>query len=363
MSSKFQVHGFTRDSLREKAKSHFERGIGFSKAIHQSVMQKGDFESVLSVVSDESRQNWDSHFAFDLPKVVQVVEERHERGITSKAILKTHDGYEIECVNIPMGRDRYTLCLSSQIGCKMGCTFCETGRMGLIRHLETHEIVAQLLVARHVLGWKVRNLVFMGMGEAMDNGDAVVDAIRVFNDSAGLSIAQERMTVCTVGYVEGIERLKKEGFTRLNLSVSLNSANDDFRAQIMPIAKRTNLDKLQSTLVSYRPRRNFTLGVNYCLMPGLNDSQRDVEEIAAFCEPIPRVLVNVIPYNPGNDPITRAPSEAELVNFVKALKDAGLPVRMRITKGRSVMAACGQLGNVELRAEKRRRLAQVRQKP
>lgn len=355
--TQLQIHGFTRDSFVETAKSRFERGTGLARRIYKHVMQNGHFEPILSEFSFESRQNWLENFRFELPKVVRVVEEEHERGTTAKAVLQTHDGYEIECVNIPMGRDRYTLCLSSQIGCKMGCTFCETGRMGLIRHLETHEIVGQLLVARHVLGWKVRNLVFMGMGEAMDNADAVVRAIRVFNDPAGLSIAQERMTVCTVGYVAGIERLKREGFTRLNLSVSLNSANDDFRSQIMPIARRTNLSTLQAALVDYRPRRNFTLGVNYCLMPGLNDTSDDAAQIADFCAPIPRVLVNVIPYNPGNDPITRAPTNDELINFVKTLKSLGLPVRMRITKGRSVMAACGQLGNVELRAEKRRRLA------
>jgi 23S rRNA (adenine2503-C2)-methyltransferase len=142
---------------------------------------------------------------------------------------------------------------------------------------------------------------------------------------------------------------------RLNLSISLNAANDKLRSELMPINRVTPLSELQNALLSYRPRNNFVLGVNYCLMPGINDAAEHVREVAEFCRPIGRVMVNIIPYNPGNVPIARAPSDEETDAFIHALRDEGLPVRKRITKGRSVMAACGQLGNVELR--------QLRQKP
>lgn len=241
------------------------------------------------------------------------------------------------------------MCVSSQVGCKMRCAFCETGRMGLLRHLRADEIIAQLLVARHRLGWSIRNVVFMGMGEALDNADQVIRALRVLNDEAGLAIGQERITICTVGHVEGIRRLDQEGFKRLNLSISLNASSDYLRSELMPINRRTNLATLQRALSAYRPRRNFALGVNYCLMPGINDTRDDARAIADFCAPLGRVLVNVIPYNPGSLPLCRAPEEDEIERFIGWLREDGLPVRERVTKGRGAMAACGQLGNLGLR--------------
>jgi 23S rRNA (adenine2503-C2)-methyltransferase len=229
--------------------------------------------------------------------------------------------------------------------------------MGLLRHLRTDEIIAQLLVARHVLGWRIRNLVFMGMGEALDNAKHVIPALHVLNDEAGLGIGQERLTICTVGHVDGIRQLAQEGMKRLNLSISLNAAVDPLRSRIMPINRRTDLAELQSALVRYRPRRNFALGVNYCLLPGINDTEADARAVADFCRPLGRVLVNVIPYNPGSAPIARAPEEHEVERFIAWLRQQGLPVRERVTKGRNVMAACGQLGNPAVR--KHRRALQV----
>jgi 23S rRNA (adenine2503-C2)-methyltransferase len=139
------------------------------------------------------------------------------------------------------------------------------------------------------------------------------------------------------------------------LSISLNSTQDDQRAWLMPIHRRTSLEALQQTLISYRPRANFALGVNYCLLPGINDTREDAHRIAAFCRPLGRVLVNVIPYNPGNHPIAPAPSDVLVDAFVEWLREEGTPVRRRIVKGRSVMAACGQLGNAELRTQTRLR--------
>jgi 23S rRNA (adenine2503-C2)-methyltransferase len=204
-------------------------------------------------------------------------------------------------------------------------------------------------VARHRLDWAFDNIVFMGMGEALDNFDAVAQALRVITEPGGVEMAQERITVCTVGHTEGIRRLAREGFRRLNLSVSLNAGNDADRATLMPIARRVSLADVQAALVAYRPRANFVAAVNYCLLPGVNDREEDLDGIARFCAPLGRVMVHVIPYNPGSHPIARAPTEEEVVRFIEGLRVRGLPVRRRITKGRSVMAACGQLGNVSLR--------------
>ena len=347
------IHGLTSSELVALAKERLPRGHGVSRRVYRTVMREGRFDFSELDLSLEACRAWHSRFSFSLPEVVGVRSDSGPRGETSKVVLRLEDGLEVEAVRIPMGRGRHTLCVSSQVGCKMGCTFCETGRMGLLRHLRTDEIVAQLLVARHRLSWEIRNIVFMGMGEALDNADHVIRAIRVFNDESGLAIAQERITVCTVGHAQGIRRLDSEGFKRLNLSISLNAANDTLRSEIMPANRRTQLAELQRTLASYRPRRNFALGVNYCLLPGINDTPQDARAVAEFCAPLGRVLVNLIPYNPGSQPLTRAPDDHEVERFVGWLRDEGLPVRERATKGRTVMAACGQLGNPDIRARRR----------
>jgi len=347
------IHGLTSTELAERARSRLPRGYGVARRIHRQAMCEGRFEPESLGLGSGTSRAWRSEFTFELPDLVSVQSDQDDWGATSKMVLRLQDGLEVESVCIPMGRGRYTLCVSSQVGCKMSCAFCETGRMGLLRQLTTDEIIAQLLVARHRLGWPIRNVVFMGMGEALDNFRHVVRALRILNDEAGLAMGQERLTICTVGHVEGIRLLAQQGLRRINLSISLNAANDSLRAELMPINRRTNLAELQAALIEYKPRRNFALGVNYCLLPGINDTMADARGVAEFCKPLGRALVNLIPYNPGSLPLTRAPEEAEIVRFVAWLRAEGLPVRQRITKGRSVMAACGQLGNPSARRERR----------
>ena len=339
------IHGLTNAELAAEARRRLVRGHGLARRIHRRSMLDGRFDPPSLGLGRDACAAWSSAFSFDLPSVVAVARDEDSHGCTTKVVLRLEDGLDCEAVSIPMGRGRVTLCVSSQVGCKMGCAFCETGRMGFLRHLSADEIVAQVLVARHRLGWPIRNVVFMGMGEALDNAASVVQAVRVLNDEAGLAIGQERLTICTVGHVAGIELLARQGFKRLNLSVSLTAATDPLRSEIMPINRRSGLAELQKALIRYRPRRNFALGVNYCLLPGVNDGRADARAVADFCRPLGRVLVNLIPYNPGTVPLTRAPDAIEVERFVTWLRAEGLPVRERVTKGRSVMAACGQLGN------------------
>ena len=357
MTERIDIFGLTSDSFSEAARFVLPKGHGITPQLYPLVMREGRFDPEAITIAEESKIIWRQHFKADLLEIVRVVEEDGEFGTTAKAILITHDGYEVECVRIPMrhgedGEADYTLCLSSQVGCKMGCTFCETGRMGLIRHLTAAEIVSQVVTVQAKLGWSIRNIVFMGMGEALDNADNVIQALKALVDQRGLHFSQERLTICTAGHAEGLGKLKALGWKRMNLSISLNAANDEARSRVMPVNRKTPLAELQRILAAYPQRRNFILGVNYCLMPGMNDARQDAADVAAFCKPLGRVLVNLIPYNPGNAPLTRAPEEEEIVRFIEWLREEGLPVRRRITKGRSIMAACGQLGNVELRRKR-----------
>ncbi len=272
------------------------------------------------------------------------VSDLGDAGTTTKVLFCLADGESIECVAIPMHGGTWTLCVSSQVGCARGCVFCETGRDGLIRNLEASEIVAQVVYAARALNCRFRNIVFMGMGEPLDNLDNVVQAISVLRDQRGLCYSLERITLCTSGVAEGIRLLGTFGLKRLNLSISLNSALEETRNRIMPINRTIPLDALSAALQSYPCRRNFVFCLNYCLMPGVNDTSEEVAAIATFASKLERVFVNVIPYNPGREPICHAPTDEETDRFILALIAAGLIVKRRQLKGGSVMAACGQLG-------------------
>jgi 23S rRNA (adenine2503-C2)-methyltransferase len=347
MTDALDVLGLTSGGLAVEASRCLASGAGVATNIYARVFKTGRLEPEAFGLSPSSSRSWKEYFRVGLLEPVRVVEEPGEIGRTAKAVFKTWDGREVECVRVPMpGAGRATLCISSQVGCRMGCAFCETGKAGLVRGLSAAEIVSEVLSARVLLGWECRNIVFMGMGECLDNFDAVAASLAVLADQRGLGYAQERITVCTAGHVEGIRKLRALGLKRLGLSVSLNSGDDSRRSELMPINRRWGLDELAAALAAYPQRRNFFLGVNYCLLPGINDARADAALVARFCEKAGRCLVNLIPYNPGRSPIARAPNEEEVERFLSWLAEEGVQVRSRATKGGSIMAACGQLGGL-----------------
>ncbi len=266
---------------------------------------------------------------------------------TKKAIFRLDDGNLIETVLVPMVShtgERGTLCLSSQAGCAMGCTFCETGKGGLVRSLTAAEIVAQVHAARFLLKWEFTSVVFMGMGEPLDNLEGVIPALKVLADPRGFALAQEKITLCTVGLGKGISQLANLGWKKLGLSLSLNAGRQMLRESLMPAGKLNTLEVLKPILAAYPQRRNFVLALNYCLMPGINDTEADIQGIVDFSHALGRTLINLIPYNPGSIPLCPAPTAEEVDRFLVLMQGAGLQVKMRGPKGRSIMAGCGQLG-------------------
>jgi len=312
------------------------------RTLYARTFREGTFDPS-ACFDAETSESLAKRFRLTLPEISIGASETGAFGETAKAVARLEGG-TVECVRIPSPKGTSTLCVSSQLGCAMGCAFCETGRGGLVRDLSTAEIIGQIVAARTVLGWNCRNVVFMGMGEPLANFDAVAGALGVLMDPNGLAYAQERITICTSGPLGGIERLKSLGYRRLNLSISLNAADDATRSRLMPVNASNGLTQLSAALRAYPSRRNFALGVNYCLIPGVNDRAEDAKGAAAFCAEVGRSLVNVIPYNPGPVPIARAPTEDEIRRFIGLLEEAGAFVRRRATRGRSIMAACGQLG-------------------
>jgi 23S rRNA (adenine2503-C2)-methyltransferase len=333
------------DALHAAAVRGFgaDKGAGIAALLHRDAALRGRFQPEDHGAGARAAATWRELAELRLPSIADEVGEDTRQGPVRKALLQLADGRTIESVHLPMGRGRSSLCLSTQVGCARACTFCETGRLGLLRNLTAGEIVAQATVATVRQG-RPDNLVFMGMGEPLDNLDGLLGALAVLTDRRGFAYAQDKLTVCTVGHVPGIARLRELGWKRLGLALSLNCADDRRRAEIMPRSVRYPLTEIQAALVAFRQRANLALGLHWCLLPGFNDSDADVRELAAFAAPLGRCFVHVIPYNPGTGPIARAPREDEVLAFIGKLRAAGLAVRRRITKGRSVMAACGQLG-------------------
>lgn len=272
-------------------------------------------------------------------------------GETIKFCQRTPDGFEIESVIIPMGDKEntwQTLCVSSQVGCGRGCTFCQTGRMGFIRNLTVSEIVGQALAARVELRAQIRNIVFMGMGEPMDNFDQVIMAIDLLHTDRKYPIARRRITISTVGRCSGIRKLSELNWKRLGLAVSLNAPNDEIRSQIMPINRTDPMPLLREAIREYPVRAGGHVLIEYVLLKELNDRPEHARELARYLKGL-RTCVNLIPWNPCDGMAFETPDDDSVNQFQQILMDAGQLAFRRDTKGRNAMGACGQLGNPELR--------------
>ncbi len=272
--------------------------------------------------------------------LVPVRESRSGDGVV-KTLFRLPDGLLVEAVLIPE-EGHNTLCISSQAGCAMGCDYCETAKMGLARDLTRGEILAQVAAGVRLAGGRdrLRNLVFMGMGEPMNNLDQVIPALRRILAADGFGFTPRRVTVSTCGVVPGIERLGKEKLG-VNLAVSLNASRDQVRDRLMPVNRRWPLAELLFAVrrFSYHPRQRPTLA--YVLMEGVNDRAEDARQLVSLAAPL-RAKVNLIPYNRTTGGYRR-PSPRVQEEFLQLLVRGGLTVTVREGRGEEIGAACGQL--------------------
>ena len=280
-----------------------------------------------------------------LPDVLEVCPSSD--GAT-RVVLGLADGARVEAVHMPrdVHNPRVTLCISSQVGCAMGCAFCATGGMGLMRNLMAGEIVGQAHALLKALGPEHLHqvtLVFMGMGEPFDNLDNVHRAISIFNHVSGLNISVRRITVSTAGLVPGIDRLSALR-PRPWLAVSLNGSNDEQRGRLMPIGKVYSMIELRLALERWGLLNGEKLLVEYVLLDGVNDKPEDAEKVAQWLGDLRRVSnVNLISFNEFEGSGFTAPPFENQVKFASALKNNGCFVTFRKSRGRDVRGACGQL--------------------
>jgi 23S rRNA (adenine2503-C2)-methyltransferase len=258
---------------------------------------------------------------------------------TEKFLFSLEDGQTIESVLIP-DKDRLTLCISSQAGCAMGCSFCLTGDIGFIRNLKAHEIVDQIIsVNRLIAPRRITNIVLMGMGEPLANFDEVVEALWRITGLMGIS--KRRITLSTSGLVPKMLELPQKA-PDVNLAVSLNATTDEVRSRIMPINRTYPLRELLDACRRYplKPRRRITF--EYVLIGGVNDTQADAKRLVKLLRGIP-CKVNLIPCNPHEQGSMKRPSGETVLAFQKAVADSNITVLVRESKGGDILAACGQL--------------------
>lgn len=261
-------------------------------------------------------------------------------GTTTKWLIALPDGDCVEEVLIP-ARGRTTVCISSQAGCKFNCVFCASGQAGFRRNLETGEIVGQVVVAARSLGATPSNLVFMGMGEPLDNYDAVLAAIRIINDPEGLSLGARRITISTCGIIPGIQRLAQEGL-QVELSISLHAPEDALRSRLMPINRKYPLGELLEACRTYAEQTGRLITFEYTLIEGVNDAPEQARELVRILRPI-HARVNLIPLSTVAEFEGRAPAAPVVRAFLNILEQARINATLRMSKGGGVEAACGQL--------------------
>ncbi len=259
---------------------------------------------------------------------------------TEKYLFELEDGNRIESVLIP-DEDRLTLCISTQVGCAMGCKFCLTGKGGLKRNLEAYEIVDQVIAVRRLLNKRITNIVLMGMGEPLANYDNTISALRILLNEKALNFSNRKVTLSTAGLIPQIDKLGKEGIT-VNLAISLNATTDDVRNKIMPINKKYPIKELIAACKRFPLPKRRRITFEYVMLKSINDTKEDAERLCRLLKGIP-CKVNLIPFNEYQGCEFKKPDEEAIERFREILIDHHIMAITRKSKGADILAACGQL--------------------
>lgn len=291
-------------------------------------------------------------FYLNLPKIILASESKYDQSI--KFVLEFSDAGQIEMVLMPE-KNRITLCVSSQIGCRQKCTFCHTGRMGLKRNLTAAEIVVQPYLAnrwiRENYSWlikqklgkisRVTNIVFMGMGEPMDNVDSLLKSIDILKDPFGPEIAPRKITVSTAGHLDGLNKFTKI-CSETAIAISLHGTNNSERSKVMPINKTWPLESIIKWIEDYNTHTKKSILLQYTLINSVNDTEEHALRLAELFRNLD-VKINLIPFNQIDPSLFKSPAPERLENFKSILIKEGLLVLVRYSKGQDIGAACGQL--------------------
>lgn len=295
------------------------------------------------------RKELESAFRWQPNELLFVTQTLPSQDSSEKMLMRTGDGRYAECVVMP-SPSRVTVCVSSQVGCRMACSFCQTGKMGFSRNLSRGEILAQILLAEQRLEarapednhgrTRITNVVFMGMGEPLDNLEAVISACEVMIDPQALGLSRHRVTVSTSGLVPEIAALGQR--VPVSLAISLHAANDELRTRLMPINKTWNLAALKEALLAYPVQTRHGITFEYVLIAGVNDSITHAKQLVRFVHGL-KAKINLIPMNPHPGSAMTAPTAESIRAFQDYLSARSLAAPVRYSRGQDISGACGQL--------------------
>lgn len=348
MTEKLELTDLTKDELTAEIIKIGEKAFR-AKQLWQWIYYRGetDFDK-MSNLSLTLRQKLSENYTITRPKIIT---EQVSIDKTRKWLLEFKDGERVEMVYIPE-KDRGAVCISTQVGCAMGCRFCHTGSQKFTRNLTVGEIVGQFMVARDTYNeWPsptdetryLSNIVVMGMGEPLNNLDNVVKALNIITDNEGISISRRRVTMSTSGIAPRIvEALQKTG---VRLAVSLHAPNNTIRSQIMPINDKFKIEEVMKACAEYQKGDHSRyITFEYLLLKGINDSEENAKELVSLLKKNKlRALFNLIPFNPWPG-CSFAPSDRKTVEaFSEILEKAGFAAPIRVARGQDILAACGQL--------------------
>ena len=329
---------FQLDELGEYLKTFGEKKFRAQQLYRWIYGQKVLDFNQMTDLSKDFRALAPQFLSLDLPKIVK---EMVSLDGTKKFLFDVGDGETVEAVLIPGNENRRTLCLSSEVGCNMACKFCFTGKQKLKKRLTTHQIVGQFIQVhlKQPEDERITNIVFMGMGEPLDNPEAVFSASEILHDTWGINLSRKKITVSTSGLVPQIPLVTASG---LRLAVSLNAPNDQLREKIMPINKKWPLKVLLDACKKHAQLSRDKITMEYVLLKDFNDSLDHARELVHLLRNVPN-KINLIPFNEHPDSGFHRPTEEKINNFQQYLMDKGSHVLRRRTMGRDIYAACGQL--------------------
>ena len=331
-------HDTLKTLLIEQGLSSFGADQIYHWAFKRDVFEKESWQNVSQGIKKYLAEGWD----FFVPRIVW---HKESGDGTRKFLIAMKDGLTVETVAIP-GKNRLTLCLSSQVGCALGCRFCHTGKMGLKRHLQAGEIVGQFMAVSKWLGDKGEpgpsNIVYMGQGEPLHNFEQVKWATEVFREVRGYGLSQRKITLSTSGLVPQIEKLWD--FPPVNIAISLHAAHNNIRSELMPINKVYDLERLFKAIKKIPLKAHRRITYEYLLIKDLNDRREDLQGLAGL---IPRKesKINLIPFNEYPESSFQRPSPDKIAWFQEELIKRGYICTVRTTKGDDILAACGQLNS------------------
>ena len=319
-----------------------------AKQVHEWLWQKGvhSFEAMTNL-SKALREKLAEQFAIN---AITLDKQQNSTDGTIKTRWRLHDGHFMESVLIPVPADnRFTVCVSCQVGCSLTCSFCATGRMKRVRNLDAAEIFDQVVLVNQqsleVFGHPLTNIVYMGMGEPLLAYKNVLESVEKITSPEGLGMSPKRITVSTAGIAKMITKLADDG-VKFNLALSLHAADDAKRNEIMPINEQNDLAALMESLEYFYNTTGNRISYEYIAFQNFNDNIEDAKNLLKLCKRFP-VRVNIIEYNPIDDAPFLKAAEHKIDEFAQYLRDHGVMVTVRRSRGKDIDAACGQLANKE----------------